>query len=147
MAATISYSTTIKIGAVGTADAYSSPTANATIGEVTSLSFDSVAQSSLEVTSITDAVKKYKAGILDPGSISIELNLDYDDAQQVALATASSDRALRSYLITFGAASTGGMTVSGVGIVTGFSVKAATDTVMTASFTIKCSALYTLAAI
>ncbi len=58
MAATISYSTTIKIGAVGAADVYSSPTANAAIGEVTSLSFDGVAQSSLEVTSITDAVKK-----------------------------------------------------------------------------------------
>ena len=147
MAATISYSTTIKIGAVGAADAYSSPTANAAIGEVTSLSFDGVAQSSLEVTSISDAVKRYKAGILDPGSISIELNLDYDDAQQVAIATASSDRALRSYLITFGAASTGGMTISGVGVVTGFSVKAATDTVLTVSFSIKCSAAYTLAAI
>ena len=147
MPATISYSTTIKIGAVGAADAYSSPTANAAIGEVTSLSFDGVAQSSLEVTSITDAVKKYKAGILDPGSISIELNLDYDDTQQVVLATASSDRALRSYLISFGAASTGGMTVSGVGVVTGFSVKAATDAVLTVSFTIKCSAAYTLTAI
>jgi hypothetical protein len=147
MAATISYSTTIKIGAVGAGDAYSSPTSNAAIGEVTSLSFDGVAQSSLEVTSITDAVKKYKAGILDPGSISIELNLDYDDAQQVAIATASSDRALRSYLITFGAAATGGMTISGVGVVTGFSVKAATDTVLTVSFSIKCSAAYTLAAI
>jgi len=147
MAATISYSTTIKIGPVGAADAYASPTAIAAIGEITSLSFDGVAQSSLEVTSISDAVKKYKAGILDPGSISIELNLDYDDAQQVALATASTDRLLRSYLISFGAASTGGMTVSGVGIITGFSVKAANDTVLTASFTIKCSAAYALTAI
>ena len=147
MAATISYSTTIKIGAVGALDAYAAPTSNAAIGEVTSLSFDGVAQSSLDVTSISDAVKKYKAGILDPGSISIELNLDYDDTQQVALATASSDRALRSYLISFGAASTGGMTVSGVGVVTGFSVKAATDAVLTVSFTIKCSAAYVLTAI
>ena len=147
MAATISYSTTIKIGAVGAADAYSNPTANAAIGEVTSLSFDGVAQSSLDCTSISDAVKRYKAGILDAGSIAIELNLDYDDAQQVAIATAATDRALRSYLISFGAASTGGMTVSGVGVVTGFSVKAATDAVLTISFSIKCSAAFVLTAI
>ena len=39
------------------------------------------------------------------------------------------------------------MTVSGLGIVTGFSVKAGLDAVLTASFTIKCTAAYTIAAL
>ncbi len=146
MAATISYNSTIKIGAVGASDAYTAPT-NA-VGEVTSISFDGVSQSALEVTQLTDAVKKFKAGILDSGSISLECNLDYDDTNgQVVLAAAVADRALRSYLISFGVASTGGMTVSGVGVITGLNVKAGIDAVLTASFTIKCSAAFTLTAL
>lgn len=145
MAATITYNSNIKVGAVGALDVYSAPTV--AIGEVTSLSFDGVAQSTIEITQLTDAVKRYKAGLLDAGSISVEVNLDQDDASQSVMFAASSDRALRSYLITFGVASSGGMTVSGVGIVTGFSVKAGLDAVLTASFTIKCSGAYTLTAI
>jgi len=144
MASTISYNSTIKLG-VATSGAYVSPTV--ALGEVTSISFDGVAQSTIEVTQLTDAVKKYAAGLLDPGSISLEVNLDQDDATQALLFAASTDRTLRSYLISFGVASTGGMTVSGLGIVTGFSVKAGLDAVLTASFTIKCTAAYTIAAL
>jgi len=144
MAATISYNSTIKLG-VATSGAYVAPTV--ALGEVTSISFDGVAQSTIEITQLSDAVKKFTAGILDPGSISLEVNLDQDDATQTLLFTASTDRTLRSYLISFGVASTGGMTVNGLGIVTGFSVKAGIDAVLTASFTIKCTAAYTIAAL
>lgn len=144
MASTISYNSTIKLG-VATGGAYVAPTV--ALGEVTSISFDGVAQSTIEITQLSDAVKKFTAGILDPGSISLEVNLDQDDATQALLFTASTDRTLRSYLISFGVASSGGMTVSGLGIVTGFSVKAGLDAVLTASFTIKCTAAYTIAAL
>ena len=143
MASTISYNSTIKLG-VATSGAYVAPTV--ALGEVTSISFDGVAQSTIEITQLSDAVKKFTAGLLDPGSISLEVNLDQDDATQALLFAASTDRTLRSYLISFGA-SGGGMTVSGLGIVTGFSVKAGLDAVLTASFTIKCTAAYTIAAI
>ena len=135
---------TIKLG-VATAGAYVAPTV--ALGEVTSISFDGVAQSTIEITQLSDAVKKFTAGLLDPGSISLEVNLDQDDATQALLFAASTDRTLRSYLISFGVASSGGMTVSGLGIVTGFSVKAGLDAVLTASFTIKCTAAYTIAAL
>ena len=144
MASTISYNSTIKLG-VATGGAYTAPTV--ALGEVTSISFDGVAQSTIEITQLSDAVKKFTAGLLDPGSISLEVNLDQDDATQALLFTASTDRTLRSYLISFGVASSGGMTVSGLGIVTGFSVKAGLDAVLTASFTIKCTAAYTIAAL
>ena len=144
MASTISYNSTIKLG-VATSGAYVAPTV--ALGEVTSISFDGVAQSTIEITQLSDAVKKFTAGILDPGSISLEVNLDQDDATQALLFAASTDRTLRSYLISFGVASSGGMTVSGLGIVTGFSVKAGLDAVLTASFTIKCTAAYTIAAL
>ena len=143
MASTISYNSTIKLG-VATGGAYTAPTV--ALGEVTSISFDGVAQSTIEITQLSDAVKKFTAGLLDPGSISLEVNLDQDDATQALLFAASTDRTLRSYLISFGA-SGGGMTVSGLGIVTGFSVKAGLDAVLTASFTIKCTAAYTIAAL
>ena len=144
MASTISYNSTIKLG-VATSNVYTVPTV--ALGEVTSISFDGVAQSTIEITQLSDAVKKFTAGLLDPGSISLEVNLDQDDATQALLFTASTDRTLRSYLISFGVASSGGMTVSGLGIVTGFSVKAGLDAVLTASFTIKCTAAYTIAAL
>jgi len=144
MAATISYNSTIKLG-VATAGVYVAPTV--ALGEVTSISFDGVAQSTIEITQLSDAVKKFTAGLLDPGSINLEVNLDQDDATQALLFAASTDRTLRSYLISFGVASSGGMTVSGLGIVTGFSVKAGLDAVLTASFTIKCTAAYTIAAL
>ena len=144
MASTISYNSTIKLG-VATSGAYVVPTV--ALGEVTSISFDGVAQSTIEITQLSDAVKKFTAGLLDPGSISLEVNLDQDDATQALLFAASTDRTLRSYLISFGVASSGGMTVSGLGIVTGFSVKAGLDAVLTASFTIKCTAAYTIAAL
>lgn len=144
MASTISYNSTIKLG-VATAGAYVAPTV--ALGEVTSISFDGVAQSTIEITQLSDAVKKFTAGLLDPGSISLEVNLDQDDTTQALLFTASTDRTLRSYLISFGVASSGGMTVSGLGIVTGFSVKAGLDAVLTASFTIKCTAAYTITAL
>ena len=143
MASLISYNSTIKLGPIASG-AYTAPTV--ALGEVTSISFDGVAQSTIEVTQLSDAVKKFTAGLLDPGSISLEVNLDQDDATQTLLFTASTDRTLRSYLISFGT-SGGGMTVHGMGIVTGFSVKAGLDAVLTASFTIKCTAAYTITAL
>lgn len=144
MASTISYNSTIKLG-VATSGVYTAP--SVVLGECTSISFDGVAQSTIEITQLSDQVKKFTAGLLDPGSISMEVNLDQDDATQTLLFAASTDRTLRSYLISFGVASSGGMTVSGLGIVTGFSVKAGLDAVLTASFTIKCTAAYTITAL
>lgn len=144
MAQQVAYGSTLKIGAVGSSDSYSAP--SAAVGEITSIAFSGVKQTAIEVTAISDAAKKFKAGIYDPGTIDIEVNMDADDAGQTILFTAVKDSALRSYLMTFGppTGSASAISVGGVGVVTDLDVKAAVDGVVSASFKIKCSAAYTI---
>jgi len=116
------------------------------VGEITSLSFDGVAQSTIETTSLGSAVKSFVAGLLEPGSISIDLNYDSDDAGILVLQAALPSRLKQSFEIYFGASASFQSTkITGIGIVTSLSIKAGLDAVMTASFTIKCSGAYTIA--
>ena len=144
MPTTVSYNSTLKMGAL-VSNAYSPP--SVAVGEVLSINFDGATQAIIDTTSLTSTMKSFKVGTVDPGSISIEVNLDQDDASQALLIAAASDQTGRSYLITYGAASTGGCTISGIAFVTSFSIKAGIDTVLTASFTLKLSGAYTLAAL
>ena len=142
MPTTVSYNSTLKMGPLSS-NAYSAPTV--AVGEVLSINFDGATQAIIDTTSLTSTMKSFKVGTVDPGSISIEVNLDQDDASQALLIAAASDQTGRSYLITYGAASTGGCTISGIAFVTSFSIKAGIDTVLTASFSLKLSGSYTLA--
>ena len=144
MATTVSYNSTLKMGAL-VSNAYSAPTV--AVGEVLSINFDGATQAIIDTTSLTSTMKSFKVGTVDPGSISIEVNLDQDDSSQALLIAAASDQTGRSYLITYGAASTGGCTISGIAFVTSFSIKAGIDTVLTASFSLKLSGSYTIVAL
>jgi hypothetical protein len=141
MPSTVSYNSTFKIGPLAS-NAYTAP--SNTVLEVLSINFDGATQATIDTTSLTSTMKSFKVGTVDPGSISLEVNLDEDDPSQELLIAAASDQTGRSYLITYGAASTGGCTISGIAFVTSFSIKAGIDTVLTASFTLKLSGAYTL---
>ena len=146
MAQLISYGSTFKILA-NAANAQDTVVTSGltTVGECTSLSFDGVAQSTIETTSLASAVKIFQAGLLDPGSISAEVNYDTDDAGILVLQTGLTSRSKQSFEIVFGAVANSTSTkVTGIGIVTSLSVKAGLDAVLTASFTIKCSGAYTI---
>jgi len=146
MAQLISYGSTFKILA-NAANAQDTvvTTGLTTIGEITSLSFDGVAQSTIETTSLGSAVKIYQAGLLEPESISAEVNYDTDDAGILVLQAGLTSRLKQSFEIVFGAVANSTSTkVTGIGIVTSLSVKAGLDAVLTASFTIKCSGVYTI---
>ena len=146
MAQLISYGSTFKILA-NAANAQDTVVTSGlvTVGECTSLSFDSVAQSTVETTSLASAVKSFQAGLLDPGSISAEVNYDTDDAGILVLQAGLTSRLKQSFEIVFGAvANLTSTKVTGIGIVTSLSVKAGLDAVLTASFTIKCSGAYAI---
>ena len=146
MAQLISYGSTFKMLA-NAANAQDTVVTSSltTIGECTSLSFDGVSQTTVETTSLGSAVKIFQAGLLDPGSISAEVNYDSDDAGILVLQAALTSRLKQSFEIVFGAvASSTSTKVTGIGIVTGLSIKAGLDAVLTASFTIKCSGAYTI---
>jgi len=144
MASTVSYNSNIKMGPLAN-NVYSAPTV--AVGECLSINFDGATQATIDTTSLTSTMKSFKVGTVDPGSISLEVNLDEDDPSQELLIAAASDQTGRSYLITYGAASAGGCTISGIAFVTSFSIKAGIDTVLTASFTLKLSGAYTLSAL
>lgn len=141
MATTVSYNSTLKMGPLAS-NAYTLPS-NA-VGECLSINFDGATQATIDTTSLTSTMKSFKVGTVDPGSISLEVNLDGDDVAQALLQAAASDQTGRSYLITYGASATGGCTISGIAFVTSFSIKAGIDTVLTASFTLKLSGAYTI---
>lgn len=146
MAQLISYGSTFKILA-NAANAQDTVVTSGltTVGEITSLSFDGVAQSTVETTSLASAVKIYQAGLLEPGSISAEVNYDTDDAGILVLQAGLTSRLKQSFEIYFGASGNSTSTkVTGIGIVTSLSIKAGLDAVLTASFTIKCSGAYTI---
>jgi hypothetical protein len=151
MAQLVSFGTTFKILA-NPANTTAAPTQQdtvqtsslLTVGECTSLSFDGVAQSTIETTSLASAVKIFQAGLLDPGSISAEVNYDSDDTGILALQLALTTRLKQSYEIFFGGSGYQSTKITGIGIVTSLSIKAGLDAVMTASFTIKCSGAYTI---
>lgn len=144
MASTVSYNSTLKMG-VATGGAYTAPTV--AVGECLSINFDGATQAIIDTTSLTSTMKSFKVGTVDPGTISLEVNLDEDDVSQKLLIAAASDQTVRSYLITYGSTTTGGCTISGLAFVTSFSIKAGIDTVLTASFSLKLSGAYTLSSL
>jgi len=150
MAAFTSFGTTLKVGALaGTPPAYSLPSAS--VGEILSLNLDGIKLNTIDVSNLGSQFRTYAAGLIDSGTVSLEINLDPDDAQQLAVVqqldnTAATTRpALKSWLITFGNGTTAsgatnpGCTFSFVGFVTDYSVKGAMDSAVTASISIKIS--------
>lgn len=146
MAAFSSFGSTLKVGAAA-GGTYSAPTT--AVGEITSLSVDGMKLNTIDITTLTDRFRKFTPGLIDSGSISLEVNLDPDDAQQGSLIDQLDNSAnttaptFLSFLVEFGSSSNKGATLSGVGIVTDFSIKGGLDAAVTASFTIKWSGMVT----
>ena len=145
MAAFTSFGTTLKVG-VATGGAYSAP--SAAVGEILSLNLDGIKLNTIDVSNLGNQFRTYAAGLIDSGTVSLEINLDPDDAQQLSVVqqldvTAATTRpALKSWLITFGNGVGGtnpGATFSFVGFVTDYSVKGSMDSAVTASISVKIS--------
>lgn len=142
MAAISTFGSTLKIGTT-TSGAYTAP--NTAVGEVTSMNLDGVKLNAIDVSGLTDRFRKFIPGMIDSGTISMEVNLDPDDAQQAAIiglldnTAASTAPVAKSILVEFGSSNNKGATFSCVGIVTDFSVKGALDAAVTASIQIKVS--------
>ena len=114
---------------------------SALIGEVTSLSYDGFSVSAVESTNITQTTKAFLPGIITPGNISCDVNSDGSNAGQSAIKAAISARTSN----TFAIALSDGSSVSGSAIVTGYSIKASTDALITASISLQCTGAITIA--
>jgi len=145
MAAFTSFGTTLKVGPLASG-AYTAP--SAAVGEILSLNLDGIKLNTIDVSNLGNQFRTYAAGLIDSGTVSLEVNLDPDDAQQLTVlgqldVTAATTRpALKSWLITFGngvGGSNPGATFAFIGFVTDYSVKGSIDSAVTASISIKIS--------
>lgn len=145
MTAISSLGSFVKVGPI-VSGAYSAPTA--LVGELVGINLDGMKLTTIDVSTMTDRHRRFAAGMIDSGSISIEVNYDADDAQQVTVleqldvTAATTAPVLKSWLVSFGTATGGlnvGSTFACIGFVTDFSVKGSMDTALTASITVKIS--------
>jgi hypothetical protein len=117
------------------------------VAEVLSLNIDGLKLNTIDVTTLADRHRKFVAGLIDSGTISMEVNILsahsalWDQLDDTAASTAPS---AKSFALTFGASGTT-HTASGNCFVTDFSVKAGMDSALTASFTMKITGAVTLA--
>lgn len=114
--------------------------ATVVIGEVTSLSFDGFSVSSVESTNIAATTKTFLPGIISPGTISCDVNSDGSNTGQDAIKTAVTGRTSNAFAIVLA----DGSTVSGNAIVTGYSIKASVDAIITASISLQCTGAITI---
>lgn len=110
------------------------------IGEVTSLSFDGFSVSAVESTNIASTTKAFLPGIITPGTISCDVNSDGTNTGQDAIKAAITARAAYAFAIALA----DGSSVSGSAIVTGYSIKASTDAIITASISLQCTGAITI---
>lgn len=114
--------------------------ATVVIGEVTSLSFDGFSVSSVESTNIAATTKTFLPGIITPGTISCDVNSDGSNTGQDAIKAAVTARTSNAFAIALADNST----VSGNAIVTGYSIKASVDAIITASISLQCTGAITI---
>jgi hypothetical protein len=119
------------------------------IAEVLSVNLDGMKLNTIDVTTLTDRHRKFVAGLIDSGTISLEVNVlsahsalwdSLDDTAGVAATPPTT----KAFTLTFGATGTT-HTATGNCFVTDYSVKAGLDGALTASFTMKITGAVTLA--
>lgn len=117
------------------------------VGEVLSLNIDGLKLNTIDVTTLADRHRKFVAGLIDSGTISMEVNILsahsalWDQLDDTAATTAPS---AKTFSLSFGS-STNVHTASGNCFVTDYSVKGGLDSALTASFTMKITGAVTLA--
>ena len=121
---------------------------SAAVAEVLSLNIDGLKLNTIDVTTLTDRHRKFVAGLIDSGTISMEVNILgahsalWDQLDNTAASTAPS---AQTFALSFGVAGGQVHTASGSCFVTDYSVKAGMDSALTASFTMKITGAVTLA--
>ena len=110
------------------------------VGEVTSLSFDGFSVSTVESTNIQGTTKTFLPGIITPGNISCDVNSNGSDTGQDGVKAAVTARTSNAFAIALA----DGSSVSGNAIVTGYSLKAAVDGIITASISLQCTGAITI---
>jgi hypothetical protein len=122
------------------------------IGEVISLSADGMKLSTIDVTNITQRHRVFVPGIIDSGTIGVEVN--YDDTpntgqvnmiKQMDVTAATTAPTAQAITFTCGSSTNKGFTLTGNAIVTDFSVKIGVDAAVTASFNLKWTGAVTFA--
>jgi len=110
------------------------------VGEVTSLSFDGFSVSTVDSTNIQGTTKTFLPGIITPGTISCDVNSNGADTGQDGVKAAVTARTSNAFAIALA----DGSSVSGNAIVTGYSIKAAVDGIITASISLQCTGAITI---
>jgi len=117
------------------------------VADVVSVNLDGMKLNTIDVTTLADRHRKFVAGLIDSGTISMEVNIlsshstMWDQLDNTAASTAPTALA---FTLTFGPS---GNTISATGscFVTDFSMKGGLDSALTASFTMKITGAVTLA--
>lgn len=116
------------------------------IAEVLSVNLDGMKLNTIDVTTLADRHRKFVAGLIDSGTISMEVNILsahsalWDSLDDTATGTPPTSK---SFTLTFGASGTT-HTAAGNCFVTDYSVKSGLDSALTASFTMKITGAVTL---
>lgn len=119
----------------------------AAVAEVLSLNVDGLKLNTIDVTTLADRHRKFVAGLIDSGTISMEVNILsahsalWDQLDNTAATTAPS---AQTFSLSFGPSGSV-ITASGNCFVTDFSMKGGLDSALTASFTMKITGAVTLA--
>ncbi len=117
------------------------------VAEVLSLNIDGLKLNTIDVTTLADRHRKFVAGLIDSGTISMEVNILsahsalWDQLDNTAATTAPS---AQTFSLSFGPSGSV-ITASGSCFVTDFSMKSGLDSALTASFTMKITGAVTLA--
>lgn len=141
------------IGAQGTVIAIQTaagpPAVFTTIGEITRFQGPALSRSVLDVTNITDALKRSAGGLLDPGEVTADLRLNYGDAGQDAVRAAFAANTRTPFKITIPAGALGGgassteTVLTFTGYVTRYQISGEMDGVLAASISIRLDTVVT----
>lgn len=129
----------------------STPATFTTIGEVLSWSGPNQSLTVLDPTSIGDTIKRTAVGLLDPGSITMDLHLNYGDAGQDRVETNFAAKTRTNFKITIPAGSLGGGSSSSetvltfAGYITSLGIGGRMDSLASRSLTIELDTLITAA--
>ena len=112
------------------------------IGDITSISAPSVSVATIDTTSMDDIFRTFLGGTIDSGELSVEFMYDPNSTGQTKLeaeweSTASVNPVAKQIVISF--LDTGSSTYTFDAILTGMSVSAAIDSVVTGSASFKVS--------
>lgn len=76
-----------------------SPEVFSAVGDITSIGGPSITKDEIEVTALDSSAKEFIGALDDPGELSLEVNMNFQDAQQVLLRGDAEGNTLVNYRI------------------------------------------------